>query len=56
MDKNMELSLPQAMKDFFGFAPGQGLGGFVAEIKKLTDADKAEIRAGLTKLGYKIKD
>jgi hypothetical protein len=46
--------LVSAMKDFFGFSEGQGLREFMLETKQLTDADKAEIKVGLEKLGYVI--
>lgn len=39
---------------FFGLKDGQTNLQFGLEWKKLTDEDKAEIVAGLTKLGYLI--
>lgn len=50
------VTLVVAMKDFFSFLPGTGVGHFAAECKALTPQDKEEIKAGLTKLGYSIKD
>lgn len=55
MDKDKEQSLVAACMDFFGRLPDQGLGAFQAEYKALTPADKAEIKAGLEKNGYKIR-
>lgn len=46
--------LNSAMKHFFGTREGQGLKDFLLEVRQLTDADKAEIKAGLIKLGYQI--
>jgi hypothetical protein len=47
-------SLPTACIHFFGKLPGQTTVEFAAELKKLTDADKAEFRAALIKLGYPL--
>jgi hypothetical protein len=44
-----------ALKDFFGFQPGQGLMQFREEVKTLTEADRAELKAGLEKVGYTFK-
>lgn len=49
-----EMTFMAACKDFFGLKPGQTALEFGKEIKALTDLDKAEIRAGLEKNGYKI--
>jgi len=49
------MGLPSAMMDFFGRKPDQSLQAFALEVKQLTDADKAEIRAGLEANGYTIK-
>lgn len=54
MDKTQGTSLVAACKDFFGFLPGQGLGQFSEEYKKLSEKDKVEIREGLIKNGYNI--
>lgn len=45
-----------ACKDFFGFLPGQGLKEFSMELKKLTEEDRKEIKAGLIKNGYTFKE
>ena len=42
-----------AAKDFFGDHPN-GTTKFLIEWKNLSDADKAEIRAGLEAMGYRI--
>lgn len=49
-----EMTFMQACRDFFGLLPGQTPLQFGAEIKKLTEEDRAEIRAGLESNGYKI--
>lgn len=51
-----ETSFTAACKDFFGLRPEQSLRGFMDEVKRLTDADKAEIKQGLEKQGYLIKE
>ena len=50
-----EMSLLQASIDFFKLKDGQDRMSFMKdEFKKLTDADRIEIAAGLEKNGYKI--
>ena len=50
-----EMSLISACIDFFGLKQGQDRMQFMKdEYKKLTDADRVEIAAGLEKNGYKI--
>lgn len=50
-----EMSMIQACIDFFGLKSGQDRMAFMRdEYKKLTDADRIEIAAGLEKSGYKI--
>lgn len=41
-----------AMKEFFGYKPGQTLSGFKAELEALTDADREYFYAGLTADGF----
>lgn len=54
MDTTTEYTgLPSAARDFFGDHPN-GVTKFLLEWKSLTEEDKAEIRQGLEKLGYKI--
>lgn len=45
--------LPSAARDFFGDHPDNQT-KFVTEWRQLNDADKAEIKTGLEKLGYVI--
>lgn len=44
-----------ACREFFGLKPDQQPIGFLKEVKELTDSDKAEIQAGLVKMGYNIQ-
>lgn len=45
------------LKDYFGFLPGQQLGQFAAECKKLSDAEKLELARGAARnLGLKQDD
>jgi hypothetical protein len=46
-----------AARDYFGARPGEAdtASAFMAEWKQLTDNDKAEIKDGLEKIGYKFK-
>jgi hypothetical protein len=48
-------SFIMALKDFFGFRPGDGLSEFRTETKALTEADRADLKAGLEKVGYTFK-
>jgi hypothetical protein len=43
-----------AARDYFGYRPGQSLSDFNAELKALTEQDKAELIEGLRKEGYPI--
>ena len=54
MEANKTYSFTTAMLDFFGKLPGQSTMDFATELKALTDADKAEFRAGLVAYGYKL--
>ena len=56
MDKTQSSSFVGACMDFFGKKPGQTLTEFGAEIKALTEKDRAEIKAGLIQNGYNIRD
>ena len=51
-DKPVWASFAAAMKDYFGFAPDQNLGAFAAEVKGLSDKDKAEFKSMLQGVGY----
>lgn len=55
MDTSKTYSYPLAMLDFFGKRPGNdSTADFMAELKALTDTDKAEFREMLTAKGYKL--
>jgi hypothetical protein len=54
MEKDKNYSLTTACLDFFGKLPGQSTLDFANELKQLTEADKAEFKAALQALGYKI--
>lgn len=50
-----QMTILQAAIDFFGLKQGQSRMDFARdEWKKLTDADKVEIKAGLEQNGYEI--
>jgi hypothetical protein len=49
-------SFTAAVRDFFGFLPGQTIGEFAAELKKLTADDRTEITIGLKAVGYNVAD
>ena len=55
MQQPKELQLLSAAIDFFGLKEGQSRMDFARdEWKKMSDADKEEIKGGLEKNGYKI--
>jgi hypothetical protein len=49
-----QMTFMMACREFFGLHAGQTNMQFAQEIKALTDADKAEITAGLVQNGYEI--
>jgi hypothetical protein len=50
-----KMTFAAAMKDYFGFREGHAtVGGFMAELRALTDEDKAELRKLLPTVGYEI--
>ena len=49
-----QVSFIAALKDFFGFKPGQTLMGFRDELNQLTAKDKNDIHEGLVKLGMNV--
>jgi hypothetical protein len=49
-----QKSLLAALREYFGFRPGEGLGDFSKEIKALAPADKAYFEVELGKVGYDI--
>ncbi len=54
MNAPAPISFISALKDFFGFKPGQTLMEFRDEINALTHKDKLEIHEGLNKLGKNV--
>lgn len=48
------LTFMASCRDFFGLKDGQTAMDFGKELKELTPDDRAEIKAGLEKLGYEI--
>lgn len=54
MTEPKKLTFLQAAKDFFGLKEGQTALDFAKETRQLSDADKAEITAGLEQNGYEI--
>lgn len=54
-EKEMEkVAFPVAMKRFFGLMPGQTVANFAAELKALTDADRAEFKTLLRGVGFDV--
>lgn len=49
-----QMTFMAACKDYFGLKHGQTALDFGREIKALSEADKAEIKAGLEQNGYQI--
>lgn len=49
-------TLTKALKDYFGYRPGQNLTDFMAEIKALTPEDKSYFKREFLKVGYEIVD
>jgi len=54
MDTTKTHTFMSACRDFFGLKEGQTSMDFAKEVKALTEADRAEITAGLNGQGYKI--
>jgi len=50
-----EMAFASAMRDFFGFLPGQGIPAFMQELKALTPKDKEDLIKGLETQGYIIR-
>lgn len=53
--KGIPVSFVGAMRDFFGFRPGEGVGQFSQELKALSDDDRAYFTKGLQQNGYIIE-
>ncbi len=47
-----EMSLIAAIKQYFGFKPGQSMTEFMGEVKELTPEDREYFRRELAKVGY----
>ena len=54
MSELKKMTFMAACRDFFGLKEGQTAMEFGKELKELTEADRAEIKTGLGKLGYEI--
>jgi hypothetical protein len=54
MGNTIKSTLTKALKDYFGYKPGQNLTGFMEEIKQLTPEDKAYFAREFLKVGYEI--
>jgi hypothetical protein len=54
MGEMKKLTFMAACRDFFGVREGQTAVDFGKELKQLTEADRAEIKAGLQQNGYEI--
>ncbi len=50
-----ELPFAAAMKDYFGFLPGQTLSGFMQELKTLSPEERAWFTQNLATVGYSIR-
>lgn len=48
------MSFAMACKDYFGLQPAQTLMEFSAELKALTEKDRADLKAEFAKIGYTI--
>jgi hypothetical protein len=51
-DTKNTTSFPAAMMHYFGKKEGQETSGFLAELKALSDTEKAEFRQMLRDVGY----
>lgn len=49
-----EMSFVEAMKDYFGFLPGQNMSQFFAELKVLTPDERQWFKDNLATVGYKV--
>jgi hypothetical protein len=54
--KGTPISFTSAMRDFFGFRPGDGVGQFAQELKALGDEDRSYFVKGLEANGYVIEN
>ena len=49
-----QMSYVEAMKDYFGFLPGQNMTAFFAELKALSAEDREWFKAELLSVGYQV--
>lgn len=49
-----QMTFTKAVKEYFGFKPGQNLTGFMDEIKALTADDRAYFAREFAKIGIEI--
>ncbi len=49
------MSFAAAVKDYFGFRPGENLSDFMKELKELNEKDREDLKSGLESVGYEIK-
>lgn len=50
------MTLTAALKDYFGYKPGQTLGEFMGEVKALTTDDREYFKREFVKVGYAISN
>jgi hypothetical protein len=50
------MSFTAALKDYFGYKPGQTLTDFMKECKELTPADREYFKKEFVKVGYEINN
>lgn len=50
----IQSSFTKAVKEYFGYKPGQNLAGFMDEIKALTHDDREYFKREFVKVGYEI--
>jgi len=54
-DDTKVYSFASATRDFFGLREGQGVKGFMDELRALSDGDRASLKGELVKVGYNIQ-
>jgi hypothetical protein len=50
----IQCTFTKAVKEYFGFKPGQNLTDFMAELKALNEEDRAYFKREFAKVGYEI--
>lgn len=50
----IQSTLTKALKEYFGFKPGQNLTEFMAELKALTLEDREYFKREFVKVGYEV--